>query len=77
MIIEFLIAVTYFAEKMIELPGKGNKIEGGEALAPPSNVRGPLGIFKRWRPFPTILCAVVGSPDSHPTTTKLHDDPSS
>jgi hypothetical protein len=52
-------------------------MEGGEALAPPSNARRELGILKRQCPFPTIPCAVVGLPDFHITTIILHDDPSS
>jgi hypothetical protein len=52
-------------------------MEGGEALALPSNARRELGIFTRQRPFPTIPCAVVGSPNFHTTTMIVHDDPSS
>jgi hypothetical protein len=67
----------FFAEKMIESPGKRREIEGGEACALPSNARCQLGIFERPRPCPTIPCVVVDSPDSQTTTTLLHDDPSS
>jgi hypothetical protein len=45
-------------------------------LALPSNARHYIGILKKQRPLLTILCAVIGSPDSHTVTTKLHDDPS-
>jgi hypothetical protein len=51
------------------------EIEGDEALAPPRSARLELGIFKRQRPFPTIPCVVVGSPNLHTATMVLHDDP--
>jgi hypothetical protein len=76
-IIYLLSALTFFAERMIELQGKGRAIEGGEAWVLPSNVRCQVGIFKRLRLCSTLPCAVVHSPDSQTTTTLLHDHSSS